>query len=439
MSKDNDKDKVFVDQTVLDQNKKYVSGPVNVARLEGEVNGIKKVIYLFMDFHLDITEQLECSNIYAQHINTYLLNNFTELKDSRKTYDIFLEEAFDNILLKKSASGKPMYNIKDSQYVDKYIYEVLLMFKKMFNYSLEVNKVLKTPVLENTRIHYIDPRNIFMSPHGIYMISTIPHNLIATVYDIDGYKASNTKRYITDLKNHWEHFRQIVDICMKKGNLCDLKSNVIGGITASDKYDTYLSHIFYKMLYRYNHPEIKKKLVSYLTVATGNISKIISKLEELYELFNKLNNEYVKIYHEIKSPKFAIGKQHYYNPYTLTDIQRLEQYEKPLIELFNEIDYLIHNGYMYMDVFFLRRFLDKDYITNVIAYTGALHSSNYIKILIQDFGFKLTHIAASNDLTVSELNNKIKKGKSLEEVEHMIFPKILKQCSDLTEFPENFE
>mgnify|MGYP003446168035 CR=1 FL=1 len=108
MSKDNDKDKVFVDQTVLDQNKKYVSGPLNVARLEGEVNGIKKVIYLFMDFHLDISQQLECSNIYAQHINTYLLNNFKKLKDSGKMYDIFLEEAFDKILQKKRGARKPM-------------------------------------------------------------------------------------------------------------------------------------------------------------------------------------------------------------------------------------------------------------------------------------------------------------------------------------------
>ena len=104
MSKDNDKDKVFVDQTVLDQNKKYVSGPLNVARLEGEVNGIKKVIYLFMDYHLDIQNQLECSNIYAHHVNTYLLNNFKKLKDSKKMYDIFLEEAFDGILQKKKCS-----------------------------------------------------------------------------------------------------------------------------------------------------------------------------------------------------------------------------------------------------------------------------------------------------------------------------------------------
>ena len=34
------------------------------------------------------------------------------------------------------------------------------------------------------------------------------------------------------------------------------------------------------------------------------------------------------------------------------------------------------------DLFFLRRFLDKDYITKAITYTGAVHSINYINFLV---------------------------------------------------------
>ena len=42
----------------------------------------------------------------------------------------------------------------------------------------------------------------------------------------------------------------------------------------------------------------------------------------------------------------------------------------------------------FTDIFFLRRFLDKEYITNAIVYAGALHINTYIDILIKEFDFK---------------------------------------------------
>lgn len=39
---------------------KYVNGPIMPTRLEGIVNNIKKVIYLFGDLHLDLYEQSKC-------------------------------------------------------------------------------------------------------------------------------------------------------------------------------------------------------------------------------------------------------------------------------------------------------------------------------------------------------------------------------------------
>src|SRR5579872_955388 len=223
-------DNIYVDTAVLDPNKKFVNGPVNVARLEGKVNGIKKVIYLFMDIHLNITQQLECSNIHSQNINSYLLNNFMKLRDSGKTYDIFLEEYFSTALNKEVASGRRMYNVTKNQYIDKYIFQVLLMFKKMFNYSQEVNKVFKTPILDNVRIHYIDPRNIFISPDGIYLLSYDFQNLLADVTDTTGYKAYDTKQYIINIKIQLEHFQQMINECLNKVNMCNVPNIVFGGI-----------------------------------------------------------------------------------------------------------------------------------------------------------------------------------------------------------------
>lgn len=57
----------------------------------------------------------------------------------------------------------------------------------------------------------------------------------------------------------------------------------------------------------------------------------------------------------------------------------------------------------------LRRFLDKTYITNSIAYTGMGHSMNYIYILLHEFDFKITHVSYT-EIPITELNkNQIRK------------------------------
>lgn len=44
-----------------------INGPINVVRMEGEINNIHKVIYLFMDDHLDINKQTSCRGNDPKH------------------------------------------------------------------------------------------------------------------------------------------------------------------------------------------------------------------------------------------------------------------------------------------------------------------------------------------------------------------------------------
>jgi hypothetical protein len=105
----------------------------------------------------------------------------------------------------------------------------------------------------------------------------------------------------------------------------------------------------------------------------------------------------------------------------------------------------IANDYVYgihiwiMDIYFLRRFLDKDYITNAITYAGKAHSISYLYILVKYFDFQITHISHSAVANVKKLTKKIKK-ITLDDV-----PKISQlitdqeiQCSDMTDFPVDF-
>jgi hypothetical protein len=85
----------------------------------------------------------------------------------------------------------------------------------------------------------------------------------------------------------------------------------------------------------------------------------------------------------------------------------------------------------------LRRFLDKDYITNGIAYTGAAHSIAYIDMLSKLFGFKVTHFSYSKISDLNKLNSEIIKTEEYDLAD-IFFPEKITQCSDITNFPKNF-
>jgi hypothetical protein len=91
-----------------------------------------------------------------------------------------------------------------------------------------------------------------------------------------------------------------------------------------------------------------------------------------------------------------------------------------------------------MDLYFLRRFLDKDYVKNAILYCGALHSISIMYILINEFKFKITH-STSN---INNINNKIKNNKYenalYSGIQTLINNKNVIQCSDISSFPKNF-
>jgi hypothetical protein len=59
----------------------------------------------------------------------------------------------------------------------------------------------------------------------------------------------------------------------------------------------------------------------------------------------------------------------------------------------------------------MKKFLDKDYITNMISYTGARHSSNYVYILIKNFNFKITNYSYLNDGNIKNIEKMIKNDK----------------------------
>jgi hypothetical protein len=90
----------------------------------------------------------------------------------------------------------------------------------------------------------------------------------------------------------------------------------------------------------------------------------------------------------------------------------------------------------------LRRFLDKNYITNGIVYAGAAHIATFVSILVKEFNFKITHVAKSKFDNIEQLEKEIiNSGGNFENVSRIM--ELLdvfnsKQCSDISTFPKNF-
>ena len=51
---------------------KTINGPINVVRLEGEINKIKKVLYVFMDVHINIKSQTKCEDQMSDDVTAYI-------------------------------------------------------------------------------------------------------------------------------------------------------------------------------------------------------------------------------------------------------------------------------------------------------------------------------------------------------------------------------
>ena len=98
-----------------------------------------------------------------------------------------------------------------------------------------------------------------------------------------------------------------------------------------------------------------------------------------------------------------------------------------------------------MDLYTIRRIVDKDYNTNSIIYTGMAHSVNITNILIKYFNFNITH-TYFKEVSINKLNDKFKNNDydiinndyiNLKLYD-LLLPEYLTQCTDMKNFPDMF-
>lgn len=396
----NDPNKIDPD---LDPKRVMINGPINVARLEGVINGIKKVIYLFMDHHLAVWDQTECSNVFSKDIQQYLVDSFHNLNTSKKKYDFFLEIYPTMVSIDSTSGNKQKYITSENK--QKYIFESLKYFNKIFNYDKNKNKVLTNPSFNNIRFHYMDIRDYLEGEYDYsdiqYISSDLPNRKIINGDMIQG--------IINLLEKINSHIQFIIETFKKSNKVT--KKNIIKEFSKENLNESII-YLIHKMKTKYKHKDIKKKINQLIDKHISNISAFQLYLFNIIQLFRS----YMNILDE--NNNYSIKK-------------RIEDTIHLLLR--DHLDMFV----FLTDYYFLRRFLDKDYITNAIVYTGALHSANYIDILVKKFEFKVTHIYYPQIDDYDKFNEYLKNA-SFDEIFNMIKSEKMIQCVEMTDFPSDF-
>ncbi|MCJ7637356.1 MAG: hypothetical protein MUO21_07685 [Nitrososphaeraceae archaeon] len=376
-----------------------INGPYNLVRLEGKIGNIKKVFYLFMDKHMPPNVQTECPDLRSTHIRNYLIDEFDKLTETNRKVDFFLE-AF------------PDTSTVDWKISDIYLTQVRKMFEKMFNFDFKKNKVIASKEFSNVRLHYIDIRSYFTFNVGDPF--SLGYKIGDYIFNLPNDKV--TQEAITSIRDGLTIFYSQLKIIhdalfmnLDKVTKTPIIRKDKGKIHYSnDEATNAIKYLVNKMRFIYKNKEVQDKI--------NDIIK--TDMFELFDKFEKKSNELDKILDRFP---------------TKADITKIySEFENIMMNLFCLI----------VDIYFLRRSLDKDYVTTSITYTGGLHSSNYIKYLIQKFDFKITHKYYSEILNLETLNKKIKSINDPFNILKLFSQKGEKefyQCIDVSDFTENFQ
>ena len=331
---------------------KYISGPVSVAKLKGKINGIDKDILLFGDVHKIPNAQTECKDPNSVTIKQYLNDIFSK---SKTKIDFFLE-------IGKSPEDSKMVE----PYTKNYIQQLGIFFKN--------NK----DKYKNARFHFSDIRNDFDLFDFVYGISKQINNFLAnTFFFIDEIN------YILDYLDEVIKYINIVTSGLKN-NKFNFERNMNNEYTNSDIYNFYKD--VNKILFKIKNKKIEANNRSILKILLKNLITDINNFKKECSLIK--NNLESSLFYSVK--------------------EEIELSSKIKLK-FNEISTKLSVFFTTInDLYILRRFLDKDYITNVIVYTGNNHTANLMNILVNYFDFRITNIFSTDSYKLNVDKNYIK-------------------------------
>lgn len=402
----------------------FLNGPLNYIKLINKKTS--QTVWLFMDFHKDIIHQQKCDDYEAKDFYKFI---YKKLSESNELIDFFLEINPTDINSNFNSNENGIY-----------IEETRKIFRKVYS-NQETNKK------QNIRLHYIDIRDyafmydFYKQINSIFSLlkSSGLENIESIINKLENIRLTLT--FINSLIKKIRENNLILDESKIKVDLVNIK------IDSSDnkKYSFFdiLNTGFYQLLntilLKYNHNTNKTNINKYFdTNYLENSENLIKFLEEFIEKLNKIskrindqnNKQEINIDDIVLTDKLK-DKRVYYG------INKIE-YESDYNYIFGSIEkievIIAKLGCVFMDCFFLRRLVEKNYISKSIVYTGAYHSAVYIWFLVKNYDYMIDEYQYLNYemLGNKEPNNKlekiINKTNNYEQLFVYLIPKKFTQC-----------
>ena len=377
-----------------------------------------------MDIHLHEGIQEECPEEENIDMHHYLRKQFKKSEGGNTKYDFFME-----IRPTQLPVQKPLFYAKV-----RYIEQMIKFFGRHFKMSEKMDKILQSPTLPHVRFHYIDPRDYFSIYSGLSSIAWIDFYDSMNQLPYSGATMRQLSALIMDTeKNAKEWSELLAEPSKLKADTHQPVFKITVERMTPDELILIKKHLVYKIFEKYNKKEVKNKIHQ---VTIEHVIPILDKLQEALQKLSKLVTKYKIII--ISPPNLLVQDAHGKYDYGLTSRDKLN-FAMDIYENFLECkDLVISFQARLMDLFFLRRFLDKDYITNGIAYTGENHSEFYIFVLVKYFDFQITHTSYSKE-PVDKLTQIIKDIPNTNEMIPIFNPPILSQCVHTHNFPKQFQ
>ena len=306
-------------------------------------------------------------------------------------------------------------NKYSNNYLDKYIENTIKMYDKM-----------KSIKQKNIRLHYLDIRDI--------LLENIEREFW-TILELDIYiRIIEIKQGRGNIASYLE----MIDIVYDRFNLISgIFSNIIKNKKYKDEMKQYINkqknknikkffYTLYKLCYRYNNP-----IQDFLSIYLQDIIKKIDRFNIIYyEIKSLLTNELFSNtkYHVDKGELSDLNhiNSHHYNI-----ISRLVELHRKMTNIMIDIPLLV------TDLWFLRRFIDKNYVETAIVYTGAFHSINYLYNLVKYFDFTITHASYLDSTTSIDKLNNLAKQDTIYEFGFPLTNYPIIQCVDMKDFPKD--
>ena len=374
---------------------KTINGPINVVRLEGEINKIKKVLYVFMDVHISLKSQTKCEDQMSDDVTAYIKK---ELIKTDKPIDFFMEHRL-------SENNMTQY----MSYRDMYIEEMEKFFYTNFKN--------KTKDFDKIRFHYADVRdtNIIFGNREL--------DDILSNYACHNYSKQSVDIMLNIYFNNISYLTNIIDIFSNK-KISEKNTKLMKSIKEISKsYSVY------------THKNVQEKNFILIEMFIKKATKLIDLIKKNRVLLLQHETMCNEHFTENGYRKLTLDEKKNEYTYFFDDeeiINTIKKNHSDIVTLHMETHALI------MDIYFLRRFCDKDYITNGIFYGGGAHGFLYINFLLNKYDFTITHVSYSS-MKLDKIN-KLLKDKLFENKKNELFdPPVLIQCSDISDFPTNFQ